>query len=261
VPLSATLDTIGPLAHTAEDAALLVAAMAGRDPHDAATASAPPFDLATALADAAGVRGMRITALAVDQFPATATPAVLAARAAMIAALTDLGARVDEARVPLDFDDLMQRNGRIIAAEAYAVHRAYIEDTALEIDPWVRRRTLGGKAIGAADYIDELAARQRSAAAFATWMRDRDALLTPTLPIVAVPVADVDESTTPLAAFTRAANYLGACALTLPAGQDDAGLPVGIQLIGAPFADATLLRIGRAVQQTTAWHRARPPQM
>jgi len=260
VPLSATLDTIGPLAHTAEDAALLVAAMAGRDPHDAATGSAPPFDVATALADAGGVRGMRITALAVDQFPMAAMPAVLAARTAMIAALTDLGARVEEARVPLDFDDLMQRNGRIIAAEAYAVHRAYIEDPALEIDPWVRRRTLSGKGIGAAEYIDELAARQRSAAAFATWMRDRDALLTPTLPIVAVPVADVDENTTPLAAFTRAANYLGACALTLPAGLGDAGLPVGIQLIGAPFADATLLRIGCAVQQTTAWHRARPPQ-
>ena len=260
VPLSATLDTIGPLAHTAEDAALLVAAMAGPDPHDAATASAPPFDVATALADAGGVRGMRITTLAVDQFPMAATSAVLAARTAMIAALTDLGARVEEARVPLDFDDLMQRNGRIIAAEAYAVHRAYIEDPALEIDAWVRRRTLSGKAIGAADYIDELAARRRCAATFATWMRDRDALLTPTLPIVAVPVADVDENTTPLAAFTRAANYLGACALTLPAGLDDAGLPVGIQLIGAPFADATLLRIGRAVQQTTAWHHARPPQ-
>ena len=258
VPLSGTLDSIGPIAHTAEDAALLTAAMAGPDPRDPATQGAPRFDLDTALADAAGVRGMRITVLPVDQFPAIVCADALAARQSMIDALSDLGARVEEARVPLDFDDVMARNGRIIAAEAYAVHRAYIEDPALPVDPWVRKRMVSGKAIAAADYIDELAACRRAAAAFATWMRDRDALLTPTLPIAAVPLADVDESTTPLATFTRAANYLGACALSLPAGLGSEGLPFGMQLIGAPFADAKLLRIGRAVQQTTQWHRERP---
>jgi len=258
VPLSTTLDTLGPLAHTAEDAALLTAAMAGADARDPATLAAPPFDLDRALADAAGVRGMRIAVLPLDQFPMACEPAVLAARAAMIAALADLGARIEEERVPLDFDALMKANGRIIAAEAYAVHRAYIDDPALPIDAWVRRRTLGGKAVSAADYIDEIHLRRRVVADFQAWMRERDALLTPTLPISAVPVADVDENTTPLAAFTRAANYLGACALTLPAGTSDAGLPVGAQLIGAAFTDATLLRLGRAVQQTTPWHRARP---
>ncbi|HEY5863314.1 MAG TPA: amidase family protein, partial [Casimicrobiaceae bacterium] len=208
--------------------------------------------------DAGGVRGMRITVLPVDQFPAIVCADALATRQSMIDALSDLGARVEEDRVPLDFDDVMVRNGRIIAAEAWAVHRSYIEDPALPIDPWVRKRMVSGKAIAAADYIDELAARQRAAAAFATWMRDRDALLTPTLPIAATPLVDVDESTTPLATFTRAANYLGACALSLPAGLGSEGLPFGVQLIGAAFADAKLLRIGRAVQQTTPWHRERP---
>ena len=158
VPLSSTLDTIGPLAHTAEDAALLTAAMAGPDPRDPATHDAPPFDLDMALADPSGVRGVRITALPVDQFPSIVCADALAARSAMMAALSDLGARVEEARVPLDFDEVMLRNGRIIAAEAYAVHRAYIEDPALPIDPWVRKRMVSGKAISAADYIDELAA-------------------------------------------------------------------------------------------------------
>ncbi|MEO5764931.1 MAG: amidase [Casimicrobiaceae bacterium] len=258
VPLSGTLDTIGPLAHTAEDAAYLTAAMAGPDPRDPATRDAPRFDLRAALADAAGVRGMRITVLPAGQFPSIVCADALSARTAMIEALTDLGARVEEARVPLDFDDVMLRNGRLIAAEAYAVHRAYIEDPALPIDPWVRKRMVSGKSIGAADYIDELAARRRMAEEFTAWMRDRDALLTPTLPIAAIPVVDVDESTTPLATFTRAANYLGACALSLPAGLGSEGLPLGIQLIGGPFADAKLLHIGRAVQQTTPWHRARP---
>ena len=117
---------------------------------------------------------------------------------------------------------------------------------------------LVGKTIGAADYIDELTARKRIAAAFAEWMRGRDALLTPTLPITATPLADVDESTTPLATFTRAANYLGVCALSLPAGFSADGLPIGMQLMGAPYGDATLVRLGRAFQQATDWHRRRP---
>jgi aspartyl-tRNA(Asn)/glutamyl-tRNA(Gln) amidotransferase subunit A len=89
-------------------------------------------------------------------------------------------------------------------------------------------------------------------------MRDRDALLTPTLPITATPLADVDEATTPLATWTRTANYLGACALSLPAGFSAEGLPIGVQVTGASFADATLVRIGRAFQQATDWHRRRP---
>ena len=152
----------------------------------------------------------------------------------------------------------MVRNGRIIATEAYAFHRHYIADEELSIDPWVRRRTLGGKDTSAADYLEELAERKRSAAAFAQWMRGRDALLTPTLPITATALAEVDESTTPLATFTRAVNYIGGCGLSLPAGFSSGGLPIGIQLIGGPFADATLVRIGRAFQMATEWHLRRP---
>ncbi len=258
VPLSTTLDSIGPLAHTAEDCAHLTAAMAGFDPRDPATAKAPQFDVDAALADVAGVRGLRIAVLAQDQFPAEVGAEALAARDAMIAVLRDLGARVEEERVPLDFEALMLANGRIIAAEAYGVHRAYIEDPALPIDPWVRKRMVSGKAVSAADYIDEIAECRRVATVFAAWMRGHDALLTPTLPISAIPLDAVDERTTPLAAFTRAANYLGACAITLPAGRDPEGLPLGTQLIGAPFADATLLHLGRAVQHATQWHRERP---
>ena len=89
-------------------------------------------------------------------------------------------------------------------------------------------------------------------------MRGRDALLTPTLPITAMPLDDVDEATTPLATFTRAGNYLRACALSLPAGLDAQGLPIGVQLMGSPFGDATLIKLGRAFQQATDWHRRRP---
>ena len=89
-------------------------------------------------------------------------------------------------------------------------------------------------------------------------MRGRDVLLTPTLPITATPVDEVDEVATPLATFTRVANYLGICALSLPAGMSADRLPVAVQLMGAPFAEATLIRAGRAFQQATEWHLQRP---
>ena len=100
--------------------------------------------------------------------------------------------------------------------------------------------------------------RRRTKAIFAEWTAGRDALLMPTLPITATPIEEVDEATTPLATFTRAANYLGACALSLPAGLSSAGLPIGVQLMGASFADATLVRLGRAFQRHTDWHLRRP---
>jgi aspartyl-tRNA(Asn)/glutamyl-tRNA(Gln) amidotransferase subunit A len=258
VPLSTTLDTIGPIAHTVDDVALLTAAIAGPDPHDPATLGAPRVDFADALSLAPDVRGMRIACLAPEQFPAYIDDEVVRVRHQAIDVLRALGATVEEVRAPIDFDEIAARVGKLIAAEAYAFHRGYIEDPKLPIDPWVRKRVLGGKAISAADYIGDLTAMRRAQAAFAAWMHGRDALLTPTLPITALPVSDVDEATAPLAAFTRAVNYLGVCGLSLPAGFSATGLPIGVQLVGAPFAEATLVRLGRAFQGETDWHLRRP---
>jgi aspartyl-tRNA(Asn)/glutamyl-tRNA(Gln) amidotransferase subunit A len=257
-PLATTLDSVGPLARSAEDAGLVLAALAGPDPRDAATLRAPAVDFTAALAGAADIRGLRVSALPVEQFQTPATADVLRARDEMLAVLRALGAEVEEIQVPIDFEAVMLRNGRLIAAEAWALHRDYIEDETLPFDPWVRRRILGGRSITADDYRELLAAQTRAAADYATWMRGRDALLTPTLPITATPLDAVDEATTPLATFTRAANFLGACALSLPAGISADGLPIGMQLMGAPFADATLVRLGRAYQGATEWHRRRP---
>jgi aspartyl-tRNA(Asn)/glutamyl-tRNA(Gln) amidotransferase subunit A len=257
-PLATTLDSLGPLTHSVEDAVLLTAAMAGPDPRDPATLAVPRLDWANALVAAKDLRGVRIIALVVEQFQWSASPDVLGARTDAMARLRMLGADVEEARVPFDLADVTLRNGRIIAAEAYARHRSYIEDETLDIDPWVRQRVLSGKTISAAEYRGELAERKRTAALFNEWMQGCDALLTPTLPITALPLVDVDEATSPLATFTRAVNYFGACGLSLPAGLSADGLPIGMQLVGAPLADTQLLRLGHALQLITDWHRRRP---
>ena len=258
VPLATTLDSIGPLTRTVDDTVLLMAAIAGPDARDPSTLPSPYLDFA-AMSDASPeIKGARIAVLPFDRLPQDIEADVVSAYAETIEVLRSLGAQIYEEPPDFDFDDVMTRNGRIIAAEAYAVHRAYIDDAALDIDPWVRRRTLAGKTLSAADYIDDLAYRKQAVERFTASMIGRDALLTPTLPVTAVPVVDVDEATTPLATFTRAANYLGACALSLPAGFSRTGLPIGVQVIGAPFTDATLVRIGRAFQLATSWHVRTP---
>ncbi len=259
VPLATTLDSIGPLARSVEDAALLVAAMAGPDPHDAATLDTPAVDFNAATGPIRNLDGIRITSLGSGRYPPYTEPDVVRAASDAVAILRDLGANVttdDDA--PLDFEEFARANGRIIAAEAWGLHRAYIEDEALDIDPWVRHRVIAGKSITADEYRDLIARRNVAMAAFADWMRGRDALFTPTTPITATPLVEVDESTAPLATFTRVANYLGACALSLPAGLSAAGMPIGVQLTGAPLTDTTLVRIGCAFQSATSWHLLRP---
>jgi aspartyl-tRNA(Asn)/glutamyl-tRNA(Gln) amidotransferase subunit A len=257
LPLSTTLDTIGPMTRTAADAALLTAAMAGPDPRDPNTLAAPALDFGD-LSVPAQIRGMRIAVLSADQFPIPVHPDVIRTWLETVATFRSLGARVEETKVPIDFSELMVRNGRLIAAEAYAYHRAYIEDANLPIGPAVRARVLGGKAVTAADYIAARADQRRAAADFAMWMRDWDALLTPVNPMPAIRLADVDESSTPLSTFTRAGNYLVTCGLSLPAGFSKEGLPIGVQLLGTPFTEPALIRIGRAFQAATDWHKRQP---
>jgi aspartyl-tRNA(Asn)/glutamyl-tRNA(Gln) amidotransferase subunit A len=206
----------------------------------------------------AGLAGsIVITALAPEQFPSFIETDVVAAFEATIAQLRALGATVNVERVPFDFAGLGTRNGRLIAIEAYAQHRAYIENPLEDIDPGVRARILAAKQASAAEYIEALAERARDTRRFAEWMGSRDALLTPMLPITAIPLDQVDETQYPLATWSRAVNYLGACAVSLPAGMSVEGLPIGMQFVAAGGEDATLVRIGRAWQRATDWHSRR----
>jgi aspartyl-tRNA(Asn)/glutamyl-tRNA(Gln) amidotransferase subunit A len=232
VPLATSLDSVGPLTRTVEDALLLVAAMAGEP---APVLEGAPF-----------VAGARITALASEQFPDCIEPDVVKAFDSTIERLRELGAMVRVERIPFDFAALGARNGRLIGIEGYAAHRAIVDDERADVDTGVRQRMLLGKTASAAEYLEALAYRRAAMGEFARWMRDRDALLTPMLPITATPVADVEEATFPLATWSRAVNYLGACGISMPAGLSSAGLPIGIQYVAPAGGDADLCRIAAA---------------
>jgi aspartyl-tRNA(Asn)/glutamyl-tRNA(Gln) amidotransferase subunit A len=122
----------------------------------------------------------------------------------------------------------------------------------------VQKRIVKGKGISAEAYVAALQNRRETITQFMQWMQRFDILLTPSLPDVACPLQEVDEDTSP-AVFTRTVNYLDTCALSLPAGFSQEGLPMGIQLIGKPWHENLLLAAGRAFQDATDWHLCVPP--
>ncbi|MFJ1301585.1 amidase [Pseudomonadota bacterium AL_CKDN230030165-1A_HGKHYDSX7] len=258
VALSQTLDSIGPLTRDVRDAMLITQALAGPDAADPVTLGAPAFRIESPRASAAPLAGTRIAVMPPEAYPIAVSPAITRAMSDARAVLSGLGAEVFECEVPFDFHAMMLANGRIIAAEAYALHRAYIEDPALPLGQYVRARVLGGKTISAADYLEALREHAQTRARWQQWMAQYDALLTPALPFEARRLDEVDENATPLAAFSRAGNFLGACGLSLPAGHGEHGLPVAVQLLGKPFDEATLGRIGIAFQAVSDWHRRTP---
>jgi len=263
VPLSPTLDSIGRSRAPSRMPRCSPPAIAGRDRRDRHAGRAA---LSTSRRRSpAGPKTRQCltdcaSRLARDGFPADTLPNVVRAYDTAIATLRGLGAKREETAVPLDFDEVMAKNGRIIAAEALRdpprVHRGRVS----------RHRSMGAearprrKAISAADYIDDIAARQRAGAAFADWMREaRRASLTPSCESPRHRFAEVDEPRRPLATGRARPTTSGVCALSLPAGFSADGLPIGVQLTGERFAEATLVKMGRAFQKVTDWHRRRPP--
>lgn len=239
LPLSTTLDSVGPLAASVRCCAIVDAVLAGQ---------AVPPRAAVELLD---VRLAIPTDLVLDEVD----DAVGAAFEAACRALTRAGARIRRIRVP-EFGELpaLHAKGTLPAAEAWAWHRGHIERHAAAYDPRVVSRIQLGERISAADYIDLLAARRRWIAAVRARVAGFDALLMPTVPQVA-PLMDplvADE-----AAYFRAnglmlrnptlINFLDGCALSLPC-QAPGQAPVGLMLAGLADSDAHILALGQAAE-------------
>jgi len=258
VALSSTLDTLGPMVHSAEDAAIWTRLMAGPDSLDPGSLHRPQFQWSTPAPVSKPLQGVRLAVLPESEYPIKVADDAMSAFEQACKTFEALGATISELSLPFDFGDLVTRNGQIIAAEAFSEHCDYIEDESLPFGPGVRGRVLGGRSVTASQYIKAIAHHRASSALWKELMRDYVALVTPTTPFAAIPVSEVDEAVTPMASFSRAGNYLTTCGLTLPAGQSAEGLPLGVQLLGKPFDEAALLRAGVAFQRETDWHRARP---
>ncbi len=257
LPLAPSLDTPGPMARSVEDAALLYQVMQGPDPLDPRTRGIAPDDPAPLLRR--GVRGLRLARMPQAERDGVAAEA-LAAYDAALDALARLGAEIVAVDLPCRFADYTAATGRIIGAEGYFLVGHLTDDPSLPIDSAVRPRIGLGKSISSRDYLGALRDQAQAKEAFAAAFAGVDALLTPTTQTAAIPVAAVDQSSTP-AHFTRFVNILELCALALPNGFTATGLPLSLQIVCRGYDEATALRIGWAYQQATDWHQRRPPEI
>lgn len=247
VPLALHFDTIGPLARTVRDAAVMSQAMLGSDPADPVTTGAPGLDLVSGLE--AGVKGLTLGILAID--PGIAVDReVAAAFDAATAALERAGARLVPAALPEALGAYTQACGELMMIEAAYRHGALARETPCRLGEWAARRIAGGFDMSAPHHFAAVEQRRTRMAAAVAALADGgiDALLVPTTPMAAVPLAEVDETGAP-GVFTRFVNYLEWCGVSVPVGLTAGRLPIGLQVVAPRFRDALALRIARSVEQ------------
>ena len=262
-PLSWTLDSVGPLTRSVEDAALVYQALQGVDFDDETTVGVPPHDVLPTLK--AGVKGLRIAfgeTLFFDDVDAGLASAVREAGTV----LRGLGASVDTMAVPEAAAAMSeQRRAAMIAVEALAVNGRMIDEQFDALDPAVAHRMKTGRALSATDYFTVLRQWADLRASVKRTLADVDALLVPATMIPPRPIADVDASPETYGDAnlrylrnTAVGNILGLCSVVLPCGFTRDGLPLGLMVYAKAFDEATALRVAWAYEQATDWHRRRP---
>jgi len=264
MPLSQSLDTVGPLARSAADCAVLLGLMAGADPADP-TAVAEPLPDYTAATNGS-IRGLTIgvpTAFYVDDLDAE----VAGALDATVALLKGEGVRIVQVELP-DQRQLTAACQLVLAVEAAAFHKRWMIERPQDYGPQVLMRLQNGLAIPGVSYLEAMRWRGPALAAHIAAVAGVDAMIAPVAPVAAPTIAESDVGNSPdaeaviqrLTRFTRPINYLGLPSLSIPTGFTKTGLPVGMQLVGRAFDEAMLVRIGAAFQRATDYHQ-RVPQL
>ena len=263
MPLSWSLDHLGPLTRTVADAALLLGVIAGHDPRDA-TSSRRGVPYYERLLDTP-VEGLRV-GLAENYFFDGIDTEIDGAVRGAARVLEGLGAEIVTVRVP-DPQPVVDVSNVIARAESAAVHARIVRERPHELQPAVRARLEVGFHLTAHDYLQALRLRTRYARAFvAEVFAEVDALAAPVIPepapaLDAVKAGTVDEVVTRMGRFsrlTRPFNALGLPALSVPCGFSRDGRPLALQIVGRPFDEATALRLGHAYERATDWVTRRP---
>jgi len=258
VPLSWSLDHVGPLARSAADAAILLKAIAGRDAGDETSSEVPVPDYTKALADTR-LKGVRIGVPDSFFFDNVDAECLEAIRAALFL-LRDMKAQVDEVSLP-HASEASSAVAAIMLPEALAYHHRWLAERPDDYGEDVRGRLELAALFPAVTYVEAKRLRTLVSEEWRTSVFDRfDLLAVPTTP-VAAPLLDDDslQTTLTLTRFTGVFNLTGLPAISIPCGFTSAGLPIGLQLVGRWWEEATVLRVAHAYQQATDWHKRTPP--
>jgi aspartyl-tRNA(Asn)/glutamyl-tRNA(Gln) amidotransferase subunit A len=256
-PLSWSQDHAGPITRTVTDAALALQALAGFDPADPGSSRKPVPNLSKALRT--GVNGLRLGVpreFFWDDVDREVTEVVQKA----IALLAGLGASVREVRWPMAAE-AKALSFLIMGAEAFSVHERWLKERPKDYGADVRQRLAQGATILAADYLRAQRLRRRFIESLETVLAKCDVLLTPTVAVAAPPLEAVtlqwasgaETMTAALPRLTRPFNLTGTPALSVPCGFTSGRLPVGLQIAGRAFAEATVLRVGHAYEEAAGF--------
>lgn len=253
-PLAPSLDTVGAIARDVATAARMLAVMSGPDK---AAAARGPFDAEAALA--LGVEDRRLAAIPLDhlgEVDAEVGRLYLAA----LDRLRRAGVIVQMVRPPKALDESFAPNGLIMAGEGWRIWGERIKKHRKVMDPWIVKRFEVGRQIDDAKLAQAHAQRAEDQGEFHAWLAAYDALLTPTCPIPAPPLDAIDETTSPLSRLTRAANYLDLPGISVPMGLTAGGMPAGLQILGRPRDEPTVVALGAAFERVSGWN-ARTPDL
>lgn len=251
-PLAPALDTVGVLARDVATAARVLAIISGPD---GATATRGPFDAESALRT--DVRGSRLAAIPLDGL-GEVDPEVARLYLEALDRFRAAGVTIERVQPPQSLEESFTPNGLLMAGEGWRIWKDRIQRHGEVMDPWIVRRFEAGREVSderLAEVHLQRAAGQRE---FHAWLADWDGLLSPTCPIPAPPLADIDETTSPLSRLTRAANYLDLPGISVPCGLTADGLPAGLQILGRPRDEAAVVALGGAFEAVSGWNGRSP---
>jgi aspartyl-tRNA(Asn)/glutamyl-tRNA(Gln) amidotransferase subunit A len=263
VPLAWSMDTVGPMARTVHDCALMFNAIAGHDPKDDSSAPVPVVDYTAELG--LGVRRLRIGVIP-GYFFHHLQPAVLASVQSALSTLESEGASVVDVEVDHIHGNISAQL-TVESCEPSTYHQRWLRERPHDYGDDVRLLLEVGELHLATHYLQAQRYRNLLRRQFLEAFKHVDVFVCPTLPFTATPVGattvviegeEEEDMLSAIMQYTGVPSLTGLPSLAVPCGFDDDGLPIGMQVIGKPFDEATLFRVGAAFQTVTDFHRRRP---
>jgi len=257
-----SMDTVGPISRTVEDAAITLGAIAGHDPKDRYSSRAPVPDYRQALGS--DLNGLKIGVITEFMDSDLVEPEVRQTVSDSFATLGELGATVEEVSVPLSMDAGVA-SAVLLAVEPALAQQDWVKDQLQDYGHDVRILLLTGSLLPAQAYYKAQKLRTMLRQQVLDFLEKYDVLVLPTSgkgaqPLEQDPPITSKETASRLAfLFTRIFNLASCPAMSVPCGFDDRGMPVGLQIGARPGAEETIFKVAHAYEQATAWHTMRPP--
>ena len=255
IPLSVSLDHVGPVTRRVADAAVVLQAIAGYDPQDPYCADEPVDDYITEMTRAKPIR----IGIPRGFFYEGLDPEVSAAVQEALSVLCTWASESREVTLEVPTDRTLQ------SAESYAYHREFVARSPDLYQPETLRRIRSGENASPQETTNARQELQRLRNDARKIFADLDVLITPTTPVPAPEIAEFKKNPDELRPRellllrnTRPFNVWGVPAISIPCGFTKAGLPIGLQIAGPHWAEATVLKLAHAYEQATDWHKRQP---